>query len=593
MHRRDLAWSLILIALPSCADTESSTGPIVESATSTTGGMSSVTPIFIDATADVGLEFAHFSGTSGSYLFPEILGSGVAMFDYDRDGDLDVYLIQANPLDPTVDREAFLFPPPPGQPPGSRLFRNDLVERGTLSFTDVTDVAGVGLQAHGMGAATGDYDRDGDIDLYVTTLTNNVLFRNNGDGTFDDVTSAANVDVPTWSTSASFVDYDHDGDLDLFVTAYVVWSLDLDMLCTSASGNRDYCGPQNYRSDQDHLLRNNGDGTFTDVSAVMGIAGARGAGLGVTAADFNGDGWTDIFVANDGEANHLWISEHGQRFVETGISSGTALNRSGMAEASMGVTAGDYDGDGDEDLFMTHLINETNTLYANDGDGAFTDVTAQARLGFGSRRMTGFGSAWFDYDNDGWLDLFIANGNVKVDEFREGKMLYPFDQPNQLYHNRGDGSFEEIVERAGAATSTREISRGVAFGDIDNDGDGDMIVTNNSGPVRLYLNDIGNEKPWVRVKLVGDRSPPDGSGARIVVHRSGRAPLWRRAHTDGSYLSASEERVLIGLGDDAVVDFIGVIWPSGLRERFDNVPVLRTITLHEGSGAVWPADDPS
>ncbi len=593
MRRNDhvtmAAVTLFVVALSGCGGGDSDSGQTPGTSDLTTGAGPDVrTVVFEDATAATGLVFQHFSGTTGDFLFPEILGSGVALFDYDADGDLDVYLVQANMVDPDASVGETLFPMPEGQPAGSRLFRNELVGSGVLRFTDVTDEAGVLVESHGMGAVTGDYDRDGDVDLYITTLTDNVLFRNDGDGTFTDVTEESGANVPNWNTSACFLDYDRDGDLDLFVTAYVAYGLDLDQVCTSSSGNRDYCGPQNFQSERDYLLQNQGDGTFVDVSRLVGIADSPGAALGVIAADFNGDGWTDVYVANDGEANHLWMNQGGERFRETGMMSGTALNRSGAAEASMGVTSGDFDGDGDEDLFMTHLVNETNTLYANDGTGTFTDVTASARLGFGSLRMTGFGSAWFDYDNDGWLDLYIANGNVKVDEFREEASDYPFDSRNQLFHNLGDGTFVEMVSEHDPATSLSEISRGAAFGDIDNDGDVDIVLTNNSGPARLLRNTVGQDKHWVRLRLVGTTSNTDGYGAKVAVLRDGLAPLWRRVHTDGSYVSASDPRLVIGLGDHPEIDAIEVLWPSGLRERWSGLESRSEHVLIEGRGVAVP-----
>ncbi len=543
--------------------------------------------LFADAAEDTGLVFRHFSGATGQFLFAEILGAGVGLLDYDNDGDLDVYLVQGNSLDPRTSADDALFPLPPGQPAGSRLYRNELVPAGALRFVDVTDAAGVGLDAHGMGVATGDIDNDGDVDMYVTTYARNVLYRNEGDGTFTDITGHAGATLPTWSTSASFLDYDRDGDLDLFVTSYVAWSLKNDQRCTSASGNRDYCGPQNYTNLRDNLLRNEGDGRFVNVSEATGIAGMHGPGLGVVGADFDGDGWTDIFVANDGEANQVWMNREGRRFEELGLMSGTAYNRDGSLEASMGVTAGDFDGDGDEDLFMTHLVNETNTLYVNDGGGAFTDSTDRAGLGAASKAYTGFGSAFFDYDNDGGLDLYVVNGDVKIEQFTASGD-YAFDQPNQLFRNLGGGRFREVGPEGGAATLPSAISRGAAFGDIDNDGDTDIVVSNNSGPARLLLNLSGNARPSLRLRLVGTRSNRDAYGARVAILRDGRPPLWRRVHSDGSYLSASDPRLVIGLGDEPEVRAVGVLWPSGLRERFAVPATADRLELTEGDGADWP-----
>lgn len=563
--------------------------PAADTEATTATAAAAKPPAFEDVAADVGLAWIHDSGTTGGFLFPEILGSGVALLDIDGDGDLDVWLVQGGMLDPEAAPEDRTAPPPPDQPAGDRVFRNELVPSGELRFVDITEESGVDHRTYGMGLAVGDYDNDGDPDVYVTALGSNVLYRNDGDGRFTDVTATAGVGIPTWSTSASWLDHDGDGDLDLFVVDYVAWSMDLDMVCTSASGNRDYCGPQNYRSLQDHLFRNDGDGRFTDVSDEAGMGAARGAGLGVIATDLNLDGHPDLFVANDGEANHVWMNRGDGTFDETGLLSGAALNRVGSAEASMGVGAGDIDGDGDDDLFVTHLINETNTLYRNDGTGTFTDDSARSGLGAASRPMTGFGTAFFDHDGDGHLDLYIANGNVKVDEFRAGMGDDPLAQINQLFRNRGDGSFEDVGTTGGDAVRDSWVSRGVAYGDLDNDGDTDMVVTNNAGPVRVFLNRRADPAGWIRFRLEGTDSPRDGAGARVALLRAGQPPIWRRAHSDGSYLSARDSRVLFGLGDsDDEAHDVGVLWPSGRRERWDGNAAGAEHDLVEGSGSPWP-----
>ncbi|MFK7887479.1 MAG: FG-GAP repeat domain-containing protein, partial [Gammaproteobacteria bacterium] len=487
-----------------------------------------VAPAFAERAAETELIFEHFSGTTGDYLFAEILGSGVALLDYDADGDLDVYLVQGQLFDASKSIDDALFPPPAEQSPGNRLFQNQLVQTGTLTFVDVTERAGVGHTAYGMGVATGDIDNDGDIDMYVTNYGDNVLYRNNGDGTFSDVTRAANANAPNWSMSASFFDLENDGDLDLYVVAYVNYSLDIDIRCTSANGNRDYCGPQNYQNARDYLLRNDGRGNFEDVSDAFGVADVRGPGLGVTAADFNLDGFTDLFVANDGEANFVWMNDAGQRFEEMGLMSGTAYNRDGSPEASMGVSAGDFDGDGDEDLFMTHLINETNTLYVNDGEANFDDITDRFGLGAGSKAYTGFGTAWFDYNNDGWLDLYIVNGDVKIEEQRASSGTYAFDQPNQLFRNAAGKRFDEIRVADDPATALSDISRGVAFGDIDNNGSTDMVVSNNSGSARLLINRVPSDNAWVGLRLVGSQSPRSADGARVAITDKAGVTRWRR-----------------------------------------------------------------
>jgi len=541
---------------------------------------------FEEVAAVTGLVFQHFNGASGAYYQPEVFGPGVALLDFDNDGDLDVYLPQAAMLAPAGSTAQALFPLPADQPPGDRLFRNELVPGGELRFTDITAPAGLGHTGYAQGVASGDYDDDGFSDLYVTAFGSNVLYHNDGNGRFTDVTATAGVDDPRWSTSAAFLDYDRDGDLDLFVANYVRFTLAGNKQCAGADGKPDYCGPQSYEKVRDRLFRNDGGGRFTDVSDAAGLGAAFGPGLGVTCADFNGDGWQDIYVGNDGDDNQLWINRQDGTFENTALMAGVAINAYGKAEASMGVTAGDFDGDGDEDLFMTHLDRETNTLYVNDGSGNFLDVTDAHKLGRISLPYTGFGSEWFDYDNDGDLDLFIANGAVKTEEALRGQP-FPYQERNQLIRNEGADGFVDVTGQAGPALALVEVSRGAAFGDIDNDGDIDIVVANNNGPVRLLRNAAAAGRHWLTVVLAGTRSNRAGMGARVAVLRAGRSVLWRRAHTDGSYLSANDPRVHFGLGADAEVQGVGVVWPDGSREFWNDIGVDAFVTLQEGSGAAW------
>jgi len=541
---------------------------------------------FEEVAAAAGLVFQHFNGASGAYYQPEVFGPGVAVLDYDNDGDLDVYLPQAAMPDPGQSTAQALFPLPAGQPPGDRLFRNELVPGGTLRFTDVTAAAGITHAGYAQGVASGDYDNDGYPDLYVTAFGSNVLYHNTGDGRFTDVTAAAGVDDPRWSTSAAFLDYDRDGDLDLFVANYVRFTVAGNKQCAGADGKLDYCGPQSYEKVRDRLFRNDGGGRFTDVSNAAGLGAAFGPGLGVTCADFNGDGWLDIYVANDGDDNQLWLNRHDGTFENTALMAGVAINAYGKAEASMGVTAGDFDGDGDEDLFMTHLDRETNTLYVNDGSGNFLDATDAHRLGRISLPYTGFGSEWFDYDNDGDLDLFVANGAVKIKESLRGQP-FPYQERNQLIRNDGADGFSDVTEEAGPALALVDVSRGAAFGDLDNDGDIDIVVANNNGPTRLLRNLAGAGRHWLTVRLQAARSGGPALGARVAVLRAGRPLLWRRAHTDGSYLSANDPRVHFGLGADADVQAVGVVWPDGTREIWRDIASDAFVTLQQGGGAAW------
>ena len=536
-------------------------------------------PLFVDSAAATGLSFTHTNGASGHFYIPELIGSGAALIDYDNDGDLDVFLVQGGPLQGGAG--------PPGRSQAtSRLFRNDLPKAGdgrrTLRFTDVTTQAGVGLVAYGMGAAVADYDNDGDFDLFVTSFGPETLYRNNGDGTFTDVTAQAGVSDPLWSASAAFLDYDRDGDLDLFVANYLDFTIAGNKTCSDPLGARDYCGPRAYRPAPDRLYRNDGNGRFSDVTESAGISKADGNGLGAVAGDYNGDGWLDLYVANDATSNQLWINRRDGTFADDGLLSGAALNAAGNPEGSMGIASGDADGDGDEDLFVTNLVGETFVLYRNDGKGNFEDVRVEAGLSAPTAAFTGFGTDWFDYDNDGWPDLFVANGAVNVIEALRGQPS-PFRMRNQLFRNTGGGRFVETSSAAGPELARAGVGRGAAFGDIDNDGDTDIIVTNNDGPVRLLINQTrGNH--WLQVAAVQAEGNRFGFGARVGVERAGQPALWRRVKTDGSYLSASDPRVHFGLGPSAALEAIVVQWPDGQRERWTGLAADRLITLRRGTG---------
>jgi hypothetical protein len=543
-------------------------------------------PLFRDVAAAAGLTFVHENGVTGEFYLPEIMGAGGALFDYDNDGDLDVFLVQSGSLVPGAQA-----------PATHALFRNDLDRPGgRLRFTDVTAASGLARVGYGMGVATGDYDNDGDVDLYVTAYGPNVLYRNDGNGIFTDVTARAGggLDDPRWSTSAAFLDYDRDGDLDLFVTNYVDFTPAGNKVCRDGAGARTYCPPTAYRPVPDRLFRNNGDGTFSDVTEAAGISRAYGNGLGVACADFDDDGWIDIYVANDAMANQLWINRRDGTFEDRAVLAGAAYNAEGLPEGSMGIAAGDYDNDGDEDLYVTHLPRETNTLYMNRRGGQFDDLTDQARLAAPSMPFTGFGTDWFDFDHDGWLDLFVANGAVNTVEAQRGQP-FPFRERNQLYRNlggrpeRGPGGvvpFEEVLPAiAGEAFAIEEVSRGAAFGDVDNDGDIDILVTNNGGPVRLLRNEQGAAAPWLVVSLTGTADNRQALGARVALLRGGRPERWRRAHTDGSYLSASDSRVHFGLGGPGGrLEGILVVWPNGTREVWHEVGPSRLIRVKQGAG---------
>jgi len=543
---------------------------------------------FADATDASGLTFTHFNGMSGELYYPEIMPPGVALFDYDNDGDLDVFVVQGRMLGSTSNDRAWA-PPPNGSPLGGRLFRNDLTvgADGTraLHFTDVTDRSGIAARGYGMGVATGDYNNDGCIDLYVTALGSNQLFRNNCNGTFTDVTAASHTASPGWSVSAAFVDIDRDGWLDLFVGHYVNYGVDANVKCFGLAGGRDYCPPHVYTAQPSKLYRNNRDGTFTDITARAGLSAEFGPALGVSTADFNGDGWIDIYVANDGQPNQLWINQRNGTFRNTALLAGAALGANGEAKSSMGVDAGDFDNDGDEDLFITELTGQGADLFVNGGGGVFEERSARAALRQPTLPFTGFGAAWLDIDNDGWLDLVAVNGAVTLNADAVARReRFALQQRKQAFRNLGNGRFEDVTSRAGPAFMRAEVSRGAAFGDIDNDGDVDVVCANASGPLRLLLNSVGQRRHWIGLRLVGQDGRRDMLGARAAVTRADGRTLWRRARSDGSYASANDPRVLAGLGDSNGPVTARVIWPDGRSETFPSLAIDRYVTIREGTG---------
>ena len=545
-------------------------------------------PIFDEVGAKVGLNFRHYNGMTGKFFLPEIMGAGAALLDYDNDGDLDVFLVQGSVLEPGRKPDETLFPWRGAEPPRGRLFRNDLeiAKDGSrkLRFVDVTEKSGIVATGYGMGVAVGDINNDGWPDLYLTNLGSNQMYLNKGDGTFVDVTKSSGTDDTRWSTSATFLDYDRDGWLDLMIVNYAVFSTSNSPQCYAATSARDYCTPRAFAAPGNRLLHNKGDGTFEDATASAGIDKEFGHGLGVVAADFNDDGWPDLYVANDGDPNQLWLNQKNGTFKNEALLAGAAVNRDGKTEAGMGVDAGDFDGNGTDDIFVTHLMEETNTLFTNLGEAIFEDRTRESGLGMPGRRFTGFGTLFFDYDNDGWLDLLVANGAVQLlpELMRKGDP-FPLGQPNQLFRNTGKGSFVEVGEQAGPGFQLVEVSRGAAFGDIDNDGDTDVLITNNNGPARLFLNQVGNRNHWLGLRLVG-KNGRDMLGARVEVVIDKNRVLRRRVRTDGSYLSASDPRILAGLGNVAHVDAIRVRWPDGSSEEWESPLIDRYMVLKQGTG---------
>ena len=554
-------------------------------------------PYFVEVGSDSGFDFVHFNGMSGKLYFNEMVGPGGALLDYDNDGDLDIFVVQGSMLPISEDPTKSLFPPHHPQPFSDRLYRNELgSEGGSLRFTDVTEASGLAAMAesdgedrgYGMGVASGDYDNDGFIDLYVTRLGGNQLLRNLGDGTFRDVTATAGADDMRWSVSATFLDYDRDEWLDLFIGNYVDFSLASNKQCRAATGSADYCGPLSFPSQPDRLLHNRGDGTFEEVTRRAGLLDDFGGALGVVAADLDLDGWMDLYVANDGVANQMWINGGDGTFSNEAVFGGSALNQEGHPEAGMGVDAGDVDNDGDEDLFLAHLSKETNTLYRNNGSGQFQDQTLQAGLANASWEATGFGTAFLDVDNDGWLDILVLNGAVKIiEELARRGDPYPLHQRNQLFRNRGDGSFDEVTAAAGEVFTLSEVSRGAALGDLDNDGDVDILLANNNGPARLLLNQGATGHHWLGLRMTGVGGR-DMLGAWVEIVRADGSSLKRRVSAGGSYASAKDPRLLVGLGSDPDVATVRVRWPGGQWEAFSVEGVDRYLELQEGRGAALP-----
>lgn len=539
-----------------------------------------------DVTEPAGIVFQHDNGRQGDWQYTEIVGGGCGILDFDDDGRQDLIFVQSGAI-PTQPADADA--PDRSASGGSRLYRN-VTPRGEdgVRFQDITEAAGLNAFGYGMGVAAGDLTGDGRVDLYITNYGPNTLWRNNGDGTFTDITTRAGVGDPAWSTSASVVDIDQDGDLDLYVANYVQYDPRVNPKCYAASTRRDYCGPAVFAPAPDTLYLGDGRGGFEDGSDNL-AGGEPLRGMGVITADFDGDRRTDIYVANDGDPNLLWRNRGDGHFNESAWPSGTAVNRDGRMEAGMGVEAADLDGDGMLDLFVTHLTGESNTYYRNLGGGLFEDGTAAVSLGAPSLPYTGFGVGAADFDLDGWLDVFVANGAVRVIESqREAGIRYPLREPDQVFRNRQGTDFEDVTDRLGESLGPPAVGRGTAFGDLDNDGLMDVLVCNNHDRPRLYLNRSTREHRWLGVRATTGNPARDALGATAAIVDDNHPRLMRRVATDGGYLSAHDPRVVFGLGDDAREHHdVLITWPDGGRERFTDVPVDTYTNLHQGDGSSW------
>jgi enediyne biosynthesis protein E4 len=513
------------------------------------------------------ISWRHSSGKSAEKYLPETTGAGCAFLDYDNDGWMDIYLVNSGKCD-------FYTPDPPLR---NALYRNN--RDGT--FSDVTQRAGVAAGGFGQGVAVGDYDGDGFPDLYVTQYGRSILFHNNRDGTFSDVTEKAGVAAPGWASSAVWFDYDNDGLLDLFVCQFVDFSKEKNKPCgVHEDGRRHYCIPQIYQPMPNWLFRNNGDGTFTDVSKASGISSHLGKGWGVVAADINNDGWMDLFVTNDTVANFLFVNRKG-KFTETGTEAGVAYSANGKPRSGMGVDAADFNNDGWQDLFVANLDREDFAIYRNNQDGTFDDLAVPTGIAKATRTMSGWGLKFFDYDNDGDLDLLLANGNPDdLIKALHGESAY--EEPLMLFHGTGK-SFEDVSAQSGTLFATPMSSRGLALGDFNNDGAVDVLISVNNGAPLLLRNNAGRHNHWLGIRLIGKKCNPDAVGAK-VSYQAGDLKRSRMKVAGGSYLCSHDPRMVLGLGSRDKVDWVEVAWPmpSGRTQRFVNPPIDRYITLVEG-----------
>ena len=519
-----------------------------------------------------GITWVHTSGISPEKYLPQSTGAGCAFLDYDNDGWMDIYLVNSGKCD--------IFTPT--QPLRNALYRNN--RDGT--FTDVTEKAGVPGGGYGMGVAVGDYNADGFPDLYVTQYGRSILYRNNGDGTFSDVTEHAGVAAPGWASSAVWFDYDNDGRLDLFVCRFVDFDKTKHHNCgapgiPALKGLNEYCYPRIYSAMPSWLFHNNGDGTFTDVSQKMGVADNPGKSWGVVATDINNDGWMDLFVANDTEANFLFANRGGKKFDEVGFTAGVGFGEGGKARSGMGVDSADVNQTGWMDLFVTDLDHELFGFYKNRHDETFDDITAPSGIAAASKLMSGWGLKFFDYDNDGELDLIIANGHP--DDLIE--KIYDnvtYREPLMLFHHSGTG-LKNVSAESGPIFGRPMSARGLAIGDFNNDGAIDVLISCNNEPPVLLQNNAGRENHWLGIKLVGKKSNIDAIGAR-VSYQAGDLKRTRLKVGGGSYLSSHDPRLVLGIGKRTKIDWLEVTWPqpSGLVQRFTNLPIDSYITLHEG-----------
>jgi enediyne biosynthesis protein E4 len=524
---------------------------------------------FADVTSQAGIRFRHTSGAFGKKYLPETMGAGCAFLDVDGDGWQDVFFVQSRNWPGRAGSKVF-----------PALYRNN--RNGT--FTDITRAAGLAVEMYGLGVAAADFDNDGDADIFVSALGQSHLFRNDGRGRFEDVGLKAGVGDPGFSTSALWFDYDRDGRLDLFVARYVEWSIKTDLFCSLNGRAKSYCTPESYKGQSPALYRNKGDGTFENVTRKAGLYDPANKMLGVALIDYDGDGLLDLFGANDTQPNRLYRNKGDGTFADVGVMAGVAFNEAGVARAAMGVDAADYDGSGRPSLVIGNFSNEMMALYSNEGNGLFIDEAPASTIGRASLLRLTFACFFFDVDLDGLLDIFAANGHV-ADDIASVQPTITHAQPAHLFRNLGKKKFEDVSTRAGTALAEPVVGRGAAYGDYDNDGDLDLLLTANNGPARLLRNDGGTNRK-LRVALAGSASNRDAIGARVRLDLGGRQTVWQMVKTGSSYLSQSELPLTFGLGARQKVDGIEIAWPNGRTERLPGVAADRAITIHEGKGVV-------
>jgi hypothetical protein len=523
---------------------------------------------FRDVTADAGIRFSHNNAAVGKKWLPETMGPGCAFIDYDNDGYPDIVLINGNDF--------------PGFPHGGattlKLYHNN--RDGT--FTDVTRKAGLAVPMFGLGVAVGDYDNDGFDDIFVTALGQSHLFHNNGNGTFTDVTKAAGMWGPSeFSTSAAWVDYDRDGKLDLVVANYVQWSEQGDLYCTLDGAHKSYCTPESYKGTSVRLWHNVGGGKFEDATQKAALGDPTSKSLGIAILDYNGDGWPDFVIANDTQPNKLYLNKKDGTFEERGVAAGIGFSEDGIARAGMGVDAADYDRSGRASVIISNFANQMVSLYHNEGNGLFVDEAPQSEVGRATLITLGFGCFFFDYDNDGWQDIFVADGHIE-DQIERVQKRVSYAEPPHLFRNVGAGKFEEVTSQMGSAFAGPKVARGAAYGDIDNDGFLDILVTTNGGPAYLFHNEGGTNRS-LRIRLVGTSSNRDGIGA--VVHvTADQDKQWKVVRSGSSYLSQSELVLTFGLGAKTKADSIEIQWPSGQVDKLWNINVGQTVIISEGKG---------